>query len=76
MTPTSVVFSSKTTVPIHMDNSYVGGRTVCSSGPGHITKRAATPLYGEPVENLLQNLKYLVSYAFKWGLISRFFENC
>ena len=33
-----------------------GGTKVCSNGPGHMTKMAATPIYGKNLKNLpLQN---------------------
>ena len=32
------------------------GTKVCSNGPGHMTKMAATPIYDKnPLKNLLQN---------------------
>ena len=46
----SNIFSSKTTGPIkfkfHMETPLDAGTKVCSNGPGHITKMAATPIYG------------------------------
>ena len=34
------------------------GTKVCSNGPGHMTKMAATPIYGKSFKNLiLQNQK-------------------
>ena len=50
--PTSSnIFSSETTGPIkfkfHMETYQVVGMKVCSNGPGHMTKMAATPIYGK-----------------------------
>ena len=30
-----------------------GGSKVCINGPGHMTKLAATPIYGKTLKNLL-----------------------
>ena len=30
-----------------METTYDAGTKVCSNGPGHITKMAATPIYGK-----------------------------
>ena len=47
----SNIFSSEITGPIenkfHMEPPWVGGTKVCSSGPGHMTKMAAMPIYGK-----------------------------
>ena len=56
----------------------MGGTKVCSNGPGHMTKMAATPIYGKnPLKNLLQIQKaddlrtWYVSLGM-WGLPSLF----
>ena len=45
------IFSSETTEPIkvkfHVELLWDGGTKVCSNGPGHMTKMAAMPIYGE-----------------------------
>ena len=42
---------SETNGPIilkfHMETPYDAGTRVCSNGPGHMTKVAATPIYGK-----------------------------
>ena len=47
----SNIFSSETTGPIelkfHMETPNDAGTNVCSNGPGHMTKMAATPIYGK-----------------------------
>ena len=47
----SNIFSSETTGPIkfkfHMETPQDAGTKVCSNGPGHMTKMAATPIYGK-----------------------------
>ena len=47
----SNIFSSETTGPIklkfHMETPRDVGTKVCSNGPGHMTKMAATPIYGK-----------------------------
>ena len=47
----SNIFSSGTTGPIeakfHVEPSWDGGTTVCSNGPGHMTKMAAMPIDGK-----------------------------
>ena len=47
----SNIFSSETTGPIklkfHMETPLGAGIKVCSNGPGHMTKMAATPIYGK-----------------------------
>ena len=47
----SNIFSSETTGPIkfkfHMEPPWDGGTKVCSTGPGHMTKMAAMPIYGK-----------------------------
>ena len=49
--PFSNIFFSKTAEPIkakfHMEPQWDGGTKVCSRGLGHITKMAATPVYGK-----------------------------
>ena len=45
-------------VKFHMEPPCNGGTKVCSNGPGHMTKMAATPTYGKNLKNLLlQNEK-------------------
>ena len=79
----SNIFSSETTEPIklkfHMETPYDGGTKVCSNGPGHMTKMAATPIYGKkPFKNLpLKNqkaddLRTLYVALGMWGLPSLF----
>ena len=45
----SNIFSSETTGPIkakfHVEPPWDGEMKVCSSGPGHMTKMAAMPIY-------------------------------
>ena len=53
----SNIFSSETAWPIQVE-FYVGppwdgGTKVCINGPGHMTKMAATPIYGKNFKNLL-----------------------
>ena len=47
----SNIFSSETTGPIkfklHMETLWDAGTKVCSNGSGHMTKMAATPIYGK-----------------------------
>ena len=49
--PFSKIFSSKTTWPIkakfYVEPSWEGGTKVYINGPGHMTKMAATPIYGK-----------------------------
>ena len=40
----SNIFSSETTGPIKLKSKDAGTK-VCSNGPGHMTKMAATPIY-------------------------------
>ena len=40
-----------------MKSPWDGGTKVCSNGPGHKTKMAATPIYGKNLKNLLRNQK-------------------
>ena len=51
MSTFSNIFSSETTGPIeakfYMELLGTGGTKVCSSGPGHMTKMAAMPIYGK-----------------------------
>ena len=66
VTPVSVrpstfsnIFSETTghiKLKFHMETPKDAGTTVCSNGPGHMTKMAATPIYGKTLKNLpLQN---------------------
>ena len=52
--PFSNIFFSKTAEPIkakfHMEPQWDGGTKVCSRGLGHITKMAATPVYGKTLQ--------------------------
>ena len=45
------IFSSETTLPIkaklYVEPPWEGGTKVCIKGPGHMTKMAAMPIYGE-----------------------------
>ena len=47
----SNIFSSKTAWPIkakfYVEPPWEGGTKVCINGPGHMTKMAATPIYGK-----------------------------
>ena len=49
--PFSNVFSSETAWPIknkfYVELPWEGGTKVCINGPGHMTKMAATPIYGK-----------------------------
>ena len=49
--------SSETTGPIkvkfHMEPPWDGETKVGSTGPGHMTKMAAMPIYGKKLKNLL-----------------------
>ena len=51
MSTFSNIFSSETTGPIeakfHMEPPWDWGTKVYSNGPGHMTKMAAMPIYGE-----------------------------
>ena len=38
-----------------MELPWDGGTKVCSKGPGHMTKMAAMPIYGQNLKNLLWN---------------------
>ena len=78
----SNIFSSETTGPIkfkfHMENPSDAGTKVCSNCPGHMTKKAAMPIYGKnALKNLLQNQKaddlgtWYVALGL-WGLPSLF----
>ena len=54
----SNIFSSETTWPIkakfYVEPPWEGGTKVYINGPGHMTKMAATPIYGKkPFKNLL-----------------------
>ena len=43
----SNIFSPETTGPIELKFQMDAGTKVCSNGPGHMTKMAATPIYGK-----------------------------
>ena len=47
----SYIFSSETAWPIkakfYVEHLWLGGTKVYINGPGHMTKMAATPIYGE-----------------------------
>ena len=49
--PFSKIFFSETAWPIkakfYVEPSWEGGTKVCINGPGHMTKMAATPIYGK-----------------------------
>ena len=51
MSTFSNIFSSETTALIeakfHMEPPWDGGTKICSNGPGHLTKKAAMPIYGK-----------------------------
>ena len=54
------IISSETTGPFkhkfHMETPWEAGTKFCSNGHGHMTKMAATPIYGKnPLKILLQN---------------------
>ena len=58
MSTFSNIFFSETTGPIrvkfHMEPPWDGGTKVCTTGPGHMTKMAATPICDKPLKkNLL-----------------------
>ena len=52
--PFSNIFSFKTTWPIkakfYVEPPWGGGTKVCMNGPGHMTKMAATPIYGKNLQ--------------------------
>ena len=52
----SNIFSSKTACPIkakfYVEPPWVGGTKVCSRHLGHMTKMAATPIYGKNTSNI------------------------
>ena len=54
MSTFSNIFFSETTGPIKvkfdMEPPWDGGTKVCSTGPGHMTKMAAMPIYGKNVK--------------------------
>ena len=53
----SNIFSSETAWPIkakfYVEPPWEGGTKVCINGPGHMTKMAAMPIYGQNLKNLL-----------------------
>ena len=53
----SNIFFSETAWPIkakfYVEPPWVGGTIFCSRHLGHMTKMAATPIYGKPFKNLL-----------------------
>ena len=55
----SNIFSSETAWPIkakfYVEPLWEGGTKVYINGPGHMTKMAATPIYGKNPSKLLQN---------------------
>ena len=57
--PFSKIFFSETARPIktkfYVEPPWEGGTKVCINGPGHMTKMAATPIYGKTFKYLLQN---------------------
>ena len=50
------VFSSETACPIkakfYVEPPWEGGTKVCINGPGHLTKMAATPIYGKNLKKI------------------------
>ena len=51
--PFSNVFSSETAWPIKdVEPPWEGGTKVCINGPGHMTKMAATPIYGKNLKKI------------------------
>ena len=54
-------FSSITTRPteakFHMDLPWDGETKVCSNGPGHMTKMAATPIYGKTIKDIFSGIE-------------------
>ena len=68
--PISKIFSVK--AKFNMEPQWDGGTKVCLRGLGHMTKIAATPIYGKnPSKNLLlQNKRAndLVAWYVAWGL--------
>ena len=65
----SNIFSSETTGTIelkfHMETPRDAGTIVCSNGPGHMTKMAATPIYGK---NSLKIFFSRTRRPMTWGL--------
>ena len=39
-------------VKFHMEPPWDGGTKVCSTGPGHMTKMAAMPIYGKNLKKI------------------------
>ena len=68
----SNIFSSETAWPIkakfHVEPPWEGRTKVYINGPGHMTKMAAMPIYGNLKNLLLQNQK---SYDLKLGMLLR-----
>ena len=73
----SNVFSSETAWPIkakfYVERPWEGGTKVCINGPGHMTKMAATPIYGknlkkssspEPAGRFPRNLVCIIGDSF------------
>ena len=54
--PFSKIFSSETAWPIkakfYLEPPWEGGTKVCINGPGHMTKMATTPIYGNQGQGL------------------------
>ena len=50
------IFSSETAWPFkvefHMEPPWDGGTKVCSNSPSHMTKMAATPIYGKSLKKI------------------------
>ena len=53
-------------VKFHMDPRWDGGKTVCSNGPGHMTKMAATPICGK---NLKKSSSPELKGQWPWKLV-------
>ena len=55
----SNIFSSETAWPIkakfYVEPPWEWGTKVCINGPGHMTKMAATPIYGKNPSKIFQN---------------------
>ena len=58
----SNIFSSETAWPIkakfYVEPPWEGGKKVYINSPGHMTKMAAMPIYGNYLKTLLLNQKY------------------
>ena len=59
----SNIFSSETTEPIKLKFHMDAGTKVCSNGYGHMTKMAATPIYGKNPLKIFSRTRRLMTLA-------------